>query len=450
MSDDSQMVRYAGQALGSGVRVWWQVRVWDRDGQPSQFSEPAVFELGLLNKEDWSAEWTGFPAGWNGKALYFRKVFPVAKPVKRARVYISGLGCYELHLNGKKVGDSVLAPAWSTYAKRVYYNIYDIDSSIYTGENVIGVIIGNGWYGTPNLLLQLQVTYEDGSCDIVCASGAGWRVTHGPILANSLYGGETYDARLEMPGWTTPTFAPNKAVAWSGSDGRGWSWWEACPETAPPMRITRIITPVSFSEPKPQIYVFDMGQNFAGWVRLSVSGKPGEKVTLKFAESLYPDGTINQENLRSAAATDVYILKGEGDRRMGTPLHVSWIPLCAGRGISRRSHTRIALKAASYVRIMRQQAHLHPALNSSMLSTKWYRWTEISNEPSIPTDCPQRDERMGWLNDMAARSEQIVYNFDVARFLSKWISDIADTQDPHTGAITDTAPSVGDRDPLIR
>ncbi|TFG67693.1 MAG: hypothetical protein E4H27_08705, partial [Anaerolineales bacterium] len=439
VAGDCQMVTYAGQALGSGVRVWWQVRVWDKDGQPSLFSEPSVFELGLLDKEDWSAEWTGFPAGWNGQALYFRKSFQVAKPVQRARLYISGLGCYELHLNGGKVGDSVLAPAWSTYAKRVYYNIYDVDHNIFTGENVIGVIIGNGWYGTPSLLLQLTVTYEDGSCDVVCASGAGWRVTHGPIVSNSLYGGETYDARLEMPGWASPAFAPTQQVTWSGTmivDGPGGI---LVPETAPPVRITQRIAPVRFSEPKPQVYVFDMGQNFAGWVRLRVSGKRGDKVTLKFSESLYPDGTINQENLRSAAATDVYYLKGEGIEQ--------WEPRFTYHGFRYvqvegypGEPTLDLLKGC----VMRSDNAPTGAFTSSsdLLNAihKMVRWTEVSNEPSIPTDCPQRDERMGWLNDMAARSEQIVYNFDVARFLSKWISDIGDTQDPASGAITDTAP----------
>lgn len=439
VESDSQMVTYAGQTLGSGARVWWQVRVWDKDGQPSPPGEATIFEIALLDKEDWSAQWTGFPAGWNGQALYFRKDFQVAKPVQRARLYISGLGCYELHLNGEKVGDSVLAPGWSTYAKRVYYNIYDVGHKMLSGENIIGVIIGNGWYGTPNLLLQLKVEYEDGSRAVICASGAGWQVTHGPITTNSLYDGETYDARLEMPGWDTPTYTQTPQVTWASSmvvDGPG---GRLVPETSPPVRITQRLTPAGFTQPKPQIYVFDMGQNFAGWVRLRVSGKRGDKVTLKFAESLYPDGTVNQENLRSAAATDVYILKGEGTEQ--------WEPHFTYHGFRYVQVEGFPGEATldSLEGCVMRSGNVPTGTftcSSDLLNAihKMVWWTEVSNEPSIPTDCPQRDERMGWLNDMAARSEQIVYNFDVAQFLAKWISDIGDAQDPISGAITDTAP----------
>jgi len=435
----SQMVTYAGHTLGSGTCVWWQVQVWDKTGQTCAPSQPTLFEIGLLHIEDWSAEWTGFPAGWNGQALYFRKAFQIVRAVQRARLYVCGLGYYELHLNGKKVGDSVLTPGWSTYAKRVIYNVYDIDHDIIVGENVVGVIIGNGWYGAPSLLLQLRVVYEDGSSAVVCASGSGWQVTHGPIVANSIFDGETYDARLEMPGWDTPAYTFSGLEKWTGSmivDGPG---GKLVSETAPPIRITQTLPPTELSQPKPQVYVFDMGQNFAGWVRLRVSGNRGTKITLRFAESLYPDGTVNQENLRSAAATDVYILKGEGVEQ--------WEPRFTYHGFRyvqvEGFPGKPTLDTIEGCVIRSDNVPTGTFTCSSDLLNAIHhmvRWTEISNEPSVPTDCPQRDERMGWLNDMAARSEQIVYNFDVARFLAKWVADIEDTQDPITGAITDTAP----------
>lgn len=435
----SQLVTYAGHKLHSGSCVWWQVMVWDKDNHICEPGEPTFFEVGLLDEQDWYAKWIGFPAGKNGKALFFRKVFKVDKPISKARIYASGLGQYELHLNGQKIGNQVLAPAWSTYSKRIYYNVYAVEDIIKTGENVAGVIVGNGWYGNPILLIQIQVTYRDGSTETVCASDAGWQVTSGPILSNSIYDGETYDARLELNDWDAVHYKPAEGVSSSGSmivDSPG---GKLVPEIAPPVRITQRINPVSISRPEPDVYVFDMAQNFAGWVQLKVSGNRGDRVTLKFAETLYANGTVNQENLRSAHATDVYILKG-GEIEVWEPRFTyhgfRYVQVEGFPG----TPTIDSIEGCVIHSDNEATGSFHSSSNLLNAIYKMVWWTEISNEPSIPTDCPQRDERMGWLNDMAARSEQIFYNFDVARFLSKWMTDIADTQDPHTGAITDTAP----------
>jgi alpha-L-rhamnosidase len=435
-------VEYGGKPLHSGERVYWKVRAWDRgagaddQGKPGPYSPPAWFETALLKLEDWQAEWIGYPAVWNGRALYFHKGFTVEKAVHRARVYVTGLGYYELHLNGQKVGDHVLDPGTSDYSKRVLYATYDVSSDLRVGRNVIGAMVGNGWYGAPKLLCQLMVEYEDGSAITAC-TGNGWQVTTGAVLENSIYGGEMYDARLEQTGWDTPegesTWPWYMAVGTDGPGGR----LEA--QMTNPIRVVQTLQPKQMSQPKPGVYVYDMGQNTAGWARLYVQGQCGDQVTLKFAETVYEDGTVNQENLRGAKATDVYIFKG------GEP--ETWEPRFTYHGfryVQMEGYPGTPGPKAIEGRVVRSSVEpVGEFTCSNELLNRIYQmvwWTEYSNQHSIPTDCPQRDERMGWLNDLGARSEEAFYNFDMCRFMAKFVGDIQDTQHPVTGAITDTAP----------
>ncbi len=436
VASDAQIVPYNGLPLQSGNRVYWAVRVWDRQNFPSPFSEPTWFEMGLLAPDDWRAEWLGNPVSRLGHALYVRRDFAVDRPVARARVYVCGLGLHEFYLNGAKVGDHVLEPATTVYDKRVLYVTHDVTDHVVQGQNVVGAILGSGWYGAPKLLLQLRIDYADGSSSFV-ATPEGWQATTGPILENSLYDGEVYDARLELDNWCTPGGALRgcwtTAMATESPGGR------LVAQTMPPIRVTQTLEPHGLSEPRPRIFVYDFGQNFAGWARLKVSGHAGDTVTLRYAETLYPDGTVNQENLRAAAARDIYTLKGEGVE--------VWEPRFTYHGFRyvqvEAFPGRPDLGSITGCVVRSDTAAVgNFACSSDRLNGIHHLvlWTEISNEPGLPTDCPQRDERMGWLNDMAARSEQIVHNFDVAQFLSKWVADIHDTQDSVTGAITDTAP----------
>ena len=436
VASDAQIVPYGGPPLRSGDRVYWQVQAWDGSGAAGPMSEPTWFEMGLMAPEDWKAEWLGYPGGSSGRALYARRSFLVDKPVTRARAYVAGLGYYELHLNGDVVGDHVLDPAPTAYDHRVLTTTHDVTPYLRQGENVVGAILGNGWYGAPKLLLQLRIDYTDGT-SVLVTTPEGWRVATGPILENSIYDGEVYDARHEIAGWDMPNVQPggrwSTAMATEGPGGR----LVAC--SMPPIRVTQIITAVGLTEPQRGVFVYDMGQNFAGWARLYVRGPRGTTVTLRFAESLYPDGTVNQENLRHAAARDIYILKGEGPE--------TWEPRFTYHGfryVQVEGYPGIPDLGSLLGCVVRTDTaptgdfSCSRHLINDIQRLVW--WTEVSNEPGIPTDCPQRDERMGWLNDMAARSEQIVYNFDVARFLAKWVGDIHDAQDPVSGAITDTAP----------
>ncbi len=465
--DTAQLVAYGGPAPGSRRRVYWRVRAWDTDDAPGPWAAATWFEMGLLHAVDWEADWIGYPAGWTGRALYFRRPFHLERPVRLARAYICGLGYYELRINGQKIGDHVLDPATTSYDQRVLYVTYDVTDVLrngagQAGENMLGVIVGHGWYGAPKLLLQLEMVHDDGTSTRILSPSGPWQVGTGPIVQNSIYDGEVYDARLERPGWelpvgmhteSPPSTSGQAAPAPGGSVSEPTAQWarphvtdppggRLVAQMLPPIRITETLSAQRVAEPHPGIFVYDLGQNISGWARIRVEGPAGTRITLRFAESLYADGTLNQENLRGAAATDVYILKGAGIE-VWEPrftyhgfryIQVEGWPLVSGSPGPGAVEGRVVRSATPSAGAFTCSHELLNRINSLV----W--WTEATNQHGIPTDCPQRDERMGWLNDLGARTEEAVYNFDMARFLSKWVADIHDAQDPVTGAITDTAP----------
>ncbi len=445
-SSNLPLVEYAGLPLKSRQRAYWRVRTWDKHDTPSTYSEIAWFELAFLEPEDWKAEWIGFPAGWHGKALYFRDSFHIDKPVKTARVYVSGLGWYELHLNGSKVGQRVLDPAQTDCAKRVLYTTYDIQSLLHPGLNVIGAIVGQGWYGTPKLLVQVEVEFDDSSRIQVVTGRRGqggnwWRVGDGPIIENGVFDGEVYDARLEKPDWDTPEGFrenfPNLDI-WAGAMAVEAPGGRLVAQSIEPIEVVETRQPATIRHIKSGTYVLDVGQNLAGWAMITVRGQRGTSIRLRYAEHIYEDGNVNQENLRSARSCDTYILKGEGIE--------TWEPRFTYHGfryIQVENFPGELTRESVQIRVVRSAVEAsgklqcdHPLLNQ-LHQAIW--WTEASNLHGLPTDCPQRDERMGWLNDMAARSEEAIYNFDLSRLLPKWLNDIADAQDS-AGAISDTAP----------
>lgn len=432
-------VEYQGRPLKSGEGCWWKVRTWDGEDQPGPYSAVAWFEMGLLTSEDWRAEWIGYPGAWPGRALYFRRDFFIEQPVRRARIYMAGLGWSELRVNGQRPNDRVLDPPQTNYSKRVLYSTDAVESYLRPGRNTVGVICGNGWYGTPRLLLQLNLEYQDGTREEIFTQTSHpepWLIQIGPIIENSVYDGEVFDARLDDPNWDSPDFLPPKGLVASHADGPAGKLMAA---TLEPIRVVDTLPAQTITQPHPGVYVFDLGQNIAGWARLSVFGERGQRISLKFAESLYQDGTINQENLRGARAEDVYILKGQGEE--------IWEPRFTYHGfryIQLEGFSGTPDQKTIEGRVVRSAVAPSGTFEcSNALFNKIHKlvWqTEAANLHSLPTDCPQRDERMGWLNDMAARSEEAIYNFDLVRLLSKWVADIADEQDPRTGAITDTAP----------
>jgi len=446
ISDRSVNVIYNGKPLQSGKTYYWKVRVWDKNGKASPYSEVAIFEMGLLAKNDWQGEWIGCPGGRPGEALLFRKEFFLKKPVHRARAYISGLGYYELRINGKKVGDHVLDPGWTEYTKRVLYVTYNVTEYLREGVNAIGVMVGNGWYESPQMIFQMNLEFGDGTNTSI-VSDATWMVASGPIIKNSIYDGEVYDARLEKNGWDTHGYRVVSLQKeglkverdWSGAkrlEGPGGLMQAQMIE---PIKVVDTVRPIKITNPKPGIYVYDMGQNIAGWARLNVEGPEGTEVTLKFAEVLYEDGTVNQENLGIARATDVYILKGKGKE-----VYEPRFTYHGFRDVQVTGFQGTPTLESLEGRVVRSAVEpTGKFICSNKLLNQIHKnivWTEANNLHSIPTDCPQRAERLGWLNDMTVRAEEAIYSFNMIRLYSKWLRDIRDAQDKDTGAITDTAP----------
>jgi alpha-L-rhamnosidase len=428
-SSESTQIPYGGKPLARGKSYYWRVRYWDRNGRVSPFSAVARFDTGLFSPADWRGKWIG---GSN----QVRKDFSLDKKVARARAYICGLGYYELRLNGRRVGRNVLDPAWTTYDKRALYVTYDVTSYLRTGANAVAVMLGRGWYKSTALLLQLNMELEDGST-VEVVTDASWKGADGPVAMDSIYNGETYDARRETPGWDRPGYDDG---LWKAASQVAGPKGVLSSQMMPPIRVVDTIAPLKMTNPAAGVFVFDMGQNFSGWARLRVSGPRGAAVKLRFAELLYDNGMINRENLRGARAEDVYILKGEGDE-VWEPrftyhgfryVELSGYPGVPGADTIRGRVVHTAVEQTGSFSCSK------PVLNSLQ---RIIIWGQKSNLHSIPTDCCQRDERMGWMGDAQGTAEEAMSNFDMAAFYTNFLRDIRDVQGAD-GTITDTVPHV--------
>ncbi|QEH38718.1 Bacterial alpha-L-rhamnosidase [Aquisphaera giovannonii] len=443
-------IEYAGKPLASDQRAAWKVMVWDRDGKPSAWSAPASWSAGLLKPEDWKAQWIGVdhpaaPKAEPGKeptllltpAPYLRASFEVKKPVRTATVYTTALGIHDVHLNGARVTDDSFNPGWTDYAKRVYYRAYDVTPRIRQGANAIGAILADGWYSgyvgfgknrdhyghLPRIKTQLNLVYEDGTAEVV-ATGPSWKAATGPLLEADFLQGEAYDARKELPGWDAP-----------GYDDSGWGMVQTGAEVSPvvqahpgpAVRPFAEIPAATWEEPKPGVYVANLGQNLAGVVRLKVKGEPGRKITLRFSERLNPDRTIYTTNLRSARCVDTYVCKGAGEE-VWTPrftFHGFQYVELTGLATPPTSDTVTAIALSSDTPVVGQFACSDPMLNK--LHSNAY-WTQRANFIDIPTDCPQRDERLGWTGDAQVYIRTATLNCDVQAFFNKWLVDLTDGQ----------------------
>ncbi|MHC4943212.1 MAG: alpha-L-rhamnosidase [Planctomycetota bacterium] len=448
-------IRYAGKPLKKHTRYYWGVQWWDRKGKKSPFSESAFFDTGFFEPADWKAKWITRQKGETfrtkgsvllGKdrgeyiqhhAIYLRKEFHLSKPIRHALAFVCGLGVYELCVNGEKVGDRVLDPGQTDYKKAALYSTYDI-TWLLGKENALGLILGNGRYiknygfGKPRAILQIEILYEDGEAETLTTDGS-WRASSGPILENGLYHGEHYDARLEMPGWDSPGFDDSrweKAKVISGP--------ALASEMMPPIRVTCVLEPQSLDSPKPGSYVFDFGQNFTGWVRLKVSGPRGERVRLRYAELIHENGSLNTAPNQNAAALDHYTLKG-----MGTEIFEPRFTYHGFRYVEVTGFPGVPSLAnleGCFVHSDVEPAgtflcdnHLLNRIHSNIL------WGQCSNLMSVPTDCPQRDERYGWMGDAQLAAEESIFNFDMAAFYTKYLEDIRHAQ-RGDGALPDVVP----------
>ncbi len=440
-SDRSIQVAYSGPALQSRTRYYWRIRAWDGDGEASRWSEPAFWEMGLLEPADWQAEW--ITPAWSEDtsrpqpAPMLRRAFSVQGPVVRARAYATSLGLYTLELNGHHVGDQVLTPGWTSYGKRLQYQIYDITGLLEPGDNVVGATLGDGWYrgylgylGQRNLYgqhlalrLQLEITYGDGRVDIVGSDGK-WKASTGPILMSDIYMGETYDARLHKQGWSS-----------AGYDDRGWSAVRILePPTAklvapagPAIRRIEEIAPVEILQTPAGETVVDFGQNLVGWVRLRVKGRAGTTVTLRHAEVLDQEGNLYTENLRKARQEVRYTLKGGGEETYEPHFTFQGFRYVAVDGYPGKL-TRESLRGIlvhSDLEPTGKWESSSPLLNQLQHNIVW---GQKGNFVDVPTDCPQRDERLGWTGDAQVFARTAAFNMDVAAFYTKWLRDLAADQ----------------------
>jgi len=427
-SAQSTQIVYAGKPLASGTTYYWKVRWWDKNGVASPWSTVTHFDTGLLAASDWKGKYIS-----GGNQL--RKEFTLGRTPARARAYIAGLGYYELRLNGHKAGRSVLDPAFTTYDKRVLYATYDVSGLLQRGPNAIAVALGQGWYGGRVLRLQLNVELEGGG-HLEVVSDASWKVAQGPLLADSVYDGETYDARQETPGWERPGYDDSKWKPASLVEGpKG----ILSAQLMPPIRVVDTIVPLRMTSPRPGVYVYDMGQNFSGWVQLRVQGPRGATVRLRHSELLYDDGTLNVENLRRARATDTYILRGDGGEEIYEPRFTyhgfRYVELTGFPGTPKMDTLRGKVVHTD-VKPAGGFAASKPILNQIQ---RLILWGITSNLHSIPTDCNQRDERMGWMADAHLYAESAMLNFDAAAFYTNFLRNIRDIQGPD-GSVTDTVP----------
>lgn len=454
-SAESVLQSYAGKPLRSSTRYFWQVKVWDNKGRESKWSPVSWWETGLLNKTDWKAKWIEMPADTQrySPSPHFRKEFIIQKPVSNARVYVTSHGFYELHMNGKKVGDQVLTPGWTSYGKRLQYQVYDVTSQLQKGKNAIGAALGDGWYrGTLawgnnwaiygkrlGLLLQLIVTYSDGTEELIVTDDTWKSNRDGAIRMNDIYNGETYDATKRLTGWNLPAYDDSK---WTPVTVANYNDNIIASEGAPVRRIQELKPVKIFRTPGGSL-VADMGQNMVGWVRLKVTGPRGTVVTLRHAEVMDKYGEFYTTNLRSAKCQLTYTCAGSGEEIFEprfTFMGFRYVEVSGFPGeLTADNLTGVVVHSDMPVTGTYESS-------SSLLNQLQHniQWGQKGNFVDVPTDCPQRDERLGWTGDAQAFCRTAAFNMNVAGFFTKWLKDVAADQKPG-GEVPDVIPDVLNR-----
>ncbi|MGZ3874821.1 MAG: family 78 glycoside hydrolase catalytic domain, partial [Mucilaginibacter sp.] len=462
-SSNSTQVIYHGKPLRSGNRVYWKVMVWDEKKAPSNWSQSASWTMGLSDPADWKAKWIGamrdpYPnSAITFPAPYFRKEFTLTKKIKQATVYVSGLGFYELYINGNKIGDQVLAPAVTNYdqrplkkllypyddqsTQRVLYNTFDVTDNIDPKDNCIGIVLGNGWYnqrdrtveGTlwydlPKLIFQLQITYTDGTTRMICSDDS-WKTTTGPLIKDGIFTGETYDARLTLGAWKKPGY---NDARWRGALLVKPPAGALHPQLAPFDKIIRTLKPVFDGKLNDSVYLYHLDETVAGWASVKVNGPAGSRIKIRY---------ISEEG-DDYGQYDSYILNGQGTE--------SWEPKFTWHAFRKIAVTskNVVLNAGSV-----NVKDVHTAVASAgsfecsnpffnKIYTAYLRTQKANLHGSLSSDCPHR-ERLGYTGDAQVAMESAVLSFDMPRFYRKWFDDMGDARNKKTGFVTHTAPFAG-------
>jgi alpha-L-rhamnosidase len=451
-SDQSVHIPYAGESLKSGTYYTWQVRVWDNSGKRSAWSLPAKFQTGFPDRTMWKAKW--IEPGYAEDTVMrpsplMRKEFTLKGKIARATAYITAHGLYEAELNGKRIGDAFLTPGWTSYGKRLQYQAYDVTGLLKSGANAIGVMLGSGWYrgniGFRNsinfygrdiaLLCQIDITYSDGSTERIISDDS-WKSSTGAVRYSEIYHGEIYDARLEKKGWTLPGYDD---AAWDGVKVAAHDMEVLIATRNEPVKKHETFTPVNIMQTPEGDQVIDFGQNLVGWVRMKVIGNAGDSVILSHAEVLDREGNFYTANLRAAKARDIYVLRGGGEELFEP--RFTW-------------HGFRYLKVEGYPGRLRPEDFTAVAIYSAMKPTGSFitsdslinrlqhniLWGQKGNFIDVPTDCPQRDERLGWTGDAQAFSRTAAFNMNVNSFFAKWLKDVE--ADQVEGKVPHVVPNV--------
>lgn len=409
---------------------------------------PGAVAVREISPQPKGSPWPALPAS------LLRHEFRVDKAIRSARIYSTALGSYQVYVNGSRAGADILAPGWTDYRKHIVYQVYDVTSKLQIGQDAVGVILGDGWFasgltwnqtrynfGPPpvRLLLQLEIEYVDGSHETI-VSDESWKATQSAILASELYNGETYDARLEKSGWDRPSFSDT-----------GWDLAVLAPsptaslvaQNYQPIRVEDTLKPRAITNPEPGVYIFDLGQNMVGWERLRVAGSAGTKIQLRFGEVLTSKGDLYTDNLRTADATDTYILRGNGEEVFEPHFTFHGFRYIEVTGYPGGTPPNSAVEGVVFYTAASLTMHFHTG--NKMVNQLWSNilWGQRGNFLSVPTDCPQRDERMGWMGDAQVFWRTATFNANLAAFSHKFTTDIRDAQEP-SGAYTEVSPMVDD------
>lgn len=450
-TSQSVLIPYEGPALQSKTRYFWQVRVTDNQGNTSAWSDVQFWQTGL-KPGDWTAQWiTVSEKDTSAKSPLLRKEFSVTKKIRSAIAYITAKGLYEANINGQRVSDSYFAPGWTSYRKHIQYQVYDVTTSLKNGANAIGVTLGDGWYkgrigfenkrmfygDTRALLMQLEIEYTDGTKESI-NTDQSWKTSYGPIMASDIYDGETYDARQEKMGWATAGYA--EGSSWGNVRILEKGTEQLVGMSGPMVKKHEEFKALKiFKTPKGETVV-DFGQNLVGWVVLKAKGAAGAKITLSHAEVLDKEGNFYTVNLRSAKAQAHYILKGDAVQTFEPHFTFFGFRYVKVDGYPGELQSGDLTAVAIYSDMAATGKF---TTSNSLLNQLQHniQWGQKGNFLDVPTDCPQRDERLGWTGDAQAFANTAAYNMDVAGFFTKWLKDVKADQQP-SGLVPHVIPNV--------